>query len=96
MNTENKKLKIKIFNDQYSLVSDENEQDVVKAASLVNDLMKEISEKSGIGDAKKIAVLAALKVANTLVHLEKNIACYQEKQEKLVELINKEGLSSHS
>jgi len=95
MNMETKKLKVEIFNDQYSLISDENEQDLLNAAQLVDELMKKISEKSGIGDAKKVAVLAALKISRQLVNLQHCLDGYKDEQERLAKLINKEGLSSH-
>jgi len=94
MNMGTKKLKIEIFNEQYSLVSDEAEQDIIKAAQVVDELMREISEKSGICETQKIAVLAALKISSQLVNLQRCLDCYKKEQERLAELISKEGLGS--
>jgi len=79
MDIEKKKLKIEIFNEQYSFVSDESEQDIVKASQLVDALMREIADKSGLHDGKKIAVLAALRIANRIVNLENLLLSYEDK-----------------
>ena len=89
MNIEPKKLKIEIFNDQYSLVSDENEQDIIKASQLVDLLMKEIADKSDLHDGKKIAVLAALRMASRIVNLENSLLRYENKQRELADIIDK-------
>jgi len=94
MNIEKKKLRIEIFNDQYSLVSDEREQDVLKASQVVDKLMREIADKSGLHDDKKIAVLAALQIANKIVNLENSLLYYEDKQRELTNIIEKKGLSS--
>ena len=91
---ETKKLTVEIFNDQYSLISDENRDQIIQSAALVDELMKETAKQSNIGEAKKIAVLVALRIATKLVDLETHVARYKDTQEKLVALIEKEGLSS--
>jgi len=94
MNTDTQTVKVEIFNDQYSLVSDENKDQIIKSAALVDKLMKEVAEKSPIGESKKIAVLVALRLAAKLVNLESTMANYKDVQEKLIKLIDKEALSS--
>lgn len=66
MSPEVKKYNVSVFNQTYSLVSDEEESVIVDAANRVDSLMKEISSR-GI-DSKKAAVLAALKIAIDLSH----------------------------
>lgn len=94
MNIEKKKLKIEIFNDQYSLISDEQEAVVSKACHIVDTLMREIADKSGLHDEKKIAVLTALQMASKLVNLENSLQCYRKKCKELVDIVNKKGLGS--
>ena len=94
MNVEKKKIKIEIFNEQYSLVSDEDESILLRASQIIDTLMKEIADKSSLKDEKKIAVLAALRIASKLVNAEKSLQCYESRQKELAEMIDKKGLSS--
>jgi len=89
MNIEKKKLKIEIFNEQYFVISDENERDLVKASQLVDTLMREIADKSGLHDGKRIAVLAALRIANRIVNLESSLLHYEGKHQELIDIIAK-------
>jgi len=84
---EKNKFKIDIFDDQYSIISDEKESDILKASGLVDALMREIADTSTLGDRKKIAVLSALRIASRLVSLENSL-------QKLTDSIKKKGLSS--
>ena len=92
MNTK-KSYKVTIFGDQYTLVSDESEQRVVQSASLVDTLMKEIAAASKISDHKKIAVLAALRLASKLDALESEVSHSDNEKERLLQRIEKELLS---
>ncbi|MFC1842960.1 cell division protein ZapA [Candidatus Dependentiae bacterium] len=94
MNIEKKKLKIEIFNDEYSLISDEKEVVILKASQMVDTLMKEIADKSGLHDTKKVAVLAALQVASKLVNLNNSLQNYEDRHRELADIIDKKGLSS--
>lgn len=90
INIEKKKLKIDIFNDQYSLISDEKEGDVLKAAFMVDKLMREIAEKSNLRDDKKVAVLAALRIASKLIGLENSLQYCEQRHLELAKIIEKE------
>lgn len=94
INVEKNKLKIEIFNDQYCLVSDEKEADILSAAHMVDKLMREIADKSNLNDEKKLAVLAALRIASQLVHLENSLQYYNQKHLEFTDIIEKKGLSS--
>jgi len=94
MNIDKKKIKIEIFDDQYSLISDEKEENLLFAAKLIDTHMREIAEKSSLKDEKKIAVLAALRVASKLVNVEYSLQDYERKQKELTNIIDKKGLSS--
>ena len=83
MMNEKKSYKVQIFEEYYVLSSDESEDLVVKAAEMVDNSMKEISHHFGITDAKKIAVLAALRIANALLHCE----CEQSNKEKRLDAL---------
>ena len=81
---EKKSYKVHIFEEHYTLLSDEPEELVLNAAEMVNCFMKEISCQSAIVDQKKIAVLAALRIANQLLTFE-NI--YNKEQKGAIDLI---------
>jgi len=68
---EKKNYKVQIFEEHYVLTSDESETLVLKAAEMVDACMKDISHHSTITDSKKIAVLSALRIAEKLLHFER-------------------------
>jgi len=90
MMNEKKSYKVHIFEEQYILVSDDSEETVVQAADMVDKYMKEISQQSVITDPKKIAVLAALRIANKLLGCESLFSKGQEEKIALIEYIDKE------
>lgn len=77
---EKKSYKVQIFEETYVLSSDESEVLVFKAAEMVDTSMKEISHKFAITDVKKIAVLTALRIADKLLHCERE----HHKNEKIM------------
>lgn len=80
MMNEKKSYKVQIFEETYVLSSDEPEALVLKAAEMVDVSMKEISHKFAITDVKKIAVLTALRIADKLLHCERE----HHKSEKIM------------
>lgn len=96
MNTEKKKYKVNIFGDQYMLVSDQSQEHVMKVASTVDALMNDIAQATNLSDGKRVAVLAALQVADRVATLEDDAQNEKERQEALVELIEQESSSTCS
>ncbi len=96
MNTEKKKFKVNIFGDQYMLVSDQSQEYVMKVALTVDILMRDIAQNAQVSDGKRVAVLAALKVADQFAMLELETAHKKERQEALVALIEQECSSTCS
>lgn len=88
-----KQYKVTIFGDHYSLMSDESEETVLKAASFVDSTMKEIADKSKLPDGKKVAILAALRAASLLTALESEREMNQRHYQKLNDLIDQELFS---
>jgi cell division protein ZapA (FtsZ GTPase activity inhibitor) len=70
MKNEMKNYKVTIFGVQYSLKSDDQEEQVVQAASFVDFVMRDIVEKSGLQDKQKVSVLASLQIAQEKTILE--------------------------
>jgi cell division protein ZapA (FtsZ GTPase activity inhibitor) len=90
MMNEKKSYKVQIFEETYVLSSDEPEALVVKAAEMVDASMKEISHKFAITDVKKIAVLTALRIADKLLHGEREHAKTKERTVALKDYIEQE------
>jgi cell division protein ZapA len=85
-----KKLKIAIFGKDYCISTDENEQDVSAAVKVVDSLMKAISSKTHLQDVSKIAILAALQLANDLSKSQQLLDLWQTKTQKLDNLLTNE------
>ncbi len=84
MKNEQKGCKVTIFNESYTLVTNEREELLtVQAASLVDTLMKEISQTYNFADHKKIAVLASLRLAHELLQA-RSLGARRDAQEKAV------------
>lgn len=65
-----KKYRAHIFGDTYAIVSDEKEVLILEAVKIVDGVMRDIADASQVVDPKKIAVLAALKIATRALHVE--------------------------
>lgn len=82
--------KVMIFGDQYSLLSDESQEHMNIAASLVDNLMKEIAGKATSADTKKIAILTALQIASKLLKAETALQNDTQKAQQLLEFVQDE------
>jgi|GEM_PF-2038696 len=87
---EKKVHKVQIFEEYYTLLSDDTESFVLKIAELVDMTMKEISRQTMITDSKKIAVLSALRIADQLLNYERNYMHDQQKRIALEHYIDQE------
>lgn len=91
MSAEIKKYKARIFGELYAIVSDEEEEFIAEVVGKVDGFMKEISIKSsGALDAKKIAVLAALRATQELLDLQRQLQKEHAHSEKIMMLLDKE------
>jgi cell division protein ZapA len=81
---EAKNYTIRVFNDQYVIQSDEPDELVRSAAQRVDALMHEIAAKNKNIDQKKVAVLAALRLASQLVHMEYLCDDVRRKEQELI------------
>lgn len=88
MNKE-KSLKIGIFNKEYTLVSDESEHQVMKAADVVDTLMKEIHQQAKTLPEDRIAVLAALRLASKLLAIESRREHDIQKKKEIMTTLDK-------
>lgn len=76
--------------DQYTIVSDEGYEVVEKLTQKVNDAIDEIAKKTGSTDAKRCAVLAAIKFAHQLQKLEYDLQVKNNEESLLIEKINQQ------
>lgn len=65
-----KSCKVTILGREYSLVSNEDHELIVRSAQLVDAAMQEIAHKAAGLDEAKVAVLAALRIASKTLSLE--------------------------
>ncbi len=95
MKNDKKSYSVRIFDDHYTLISDESERHIEESASMVDSLMKEIAEKSTVTDPKKVAVLTALRIASDLAHMRAREGESGRKQDEIIEALDR-TLSSYS
>jgi cell division protein ZapA len=76
-------LRVNIFGAEYVLKATENQDEIKKIAEYVDQKMKEIDRAQAINSNVKIAILAALNIAEELFQ-------NQRYQERLIEQLNKE------
>ncbi len=93
MKNEKKNYRVQIFGDEYTVISDESENQVIQAATLIDSLMHEIIQNAQLTDPKKIAVFAALRIASKLLDCEQSLETDNNKKVALVEYIEQELLT---
>jgi len=72
MNGKKYKVKVEVFGENYSLKSDIELDRVIKVAALVDERMKKISKANLCLSPNRVAILAALTIAEEFLQLERN------------------------
>lgn len=72
MNEKKNKVTVEIFGETYCLKSDVEHGQVITVAAVVDSRMKKIAEKNLRLSPAKVAVLAALNIAEEFLQLEKD------------------------
>jgi cell division protein ZapA len=77
-------IRVNIFGTEYTLVSDNNETSVTEIAQYIDHKIREIDRSSAIKSINKLAILAALNIAEEL---------FQEREyrNKLLDQLNEEA-----
>lgn len=83
MNGKKIKVTVEVFGETYSLKSDTELEQVVKVAALVDERMKKISKANLCLSPSRVAILAALNIAEELLQLEHNY-------KKLIKMVEEE------
>jgi cell division protein ZapA (FtsZ GTPase activity inhibitor) len=73
-----KTVRVTIFNQNYSLAA-AGDDDVESLAGSVDDLMHNIAQRAGVSDPARVAVLAALHLADRLRGLENELSSLRER-----------------
>jgi len=88
---DNKSIKVEIFGSEYTLKSETSAEYIEKISSIVDEKMHKLAEESKIKSPGKIAVLAALNIADDLYQLsdkyERLIENFENKSKELSERI---------
>ncbi len=77
-------LRVNIFGAEYVLKATENQEEIIKIAEYVDQKMKEIDRSQAINSNVKIAILAALNIAEELFQNQKY-------KERLIEQVDYES-----
>ncbi|HKX31473.1 MAG TPA: cell division protein ZapA [Blastocatellia bacterium] len=76
MDTQSQTVNVKIYNQTYSIrASDGNAERTQQLAALVDQRMREIAKGALTGDSLRVAILAALHIAD---ELDKTLSKYEE------------------
>jgi len=78
------KLRVTIFGSEYSLVADEQNEHVKEIALFVDQKMREIDRNQNVNSSLKVAILAALNIAEELREERKY-------RERLLDQLNEES-----
>ncbi len=91
-----KLIRVKIFGTEYSLKGDEKQEYMEKLSNYVDEKMREVAEHSALVSTAKVAVLAALRIADELEQLReeksgiKTGSPVEKRIRKLIEMIDSE------
>ncbi len=82
-----KQLKITLNGKQYSIATDEHDQDILRAAELVDTLFKAKNEKMPTLSEDKIALMVALHIATDLLKSQRLLAADEMRLGHIVSLV---------
>ena len=71
--SERKQVRVNIYNQPYTMVTEGDPAEVEEVATAVDGLMHSIAARSGSADVGRIAVLACMHVADQLKETEKEL-----------------------
>jgi cell division protein ZapA len=81
-------VRVQIFNQSYSLLTEGEAREVEEIASQVDELMTSIAGRTASGDSARVAVLACLHLADKLRSAERQLRLYRSKSEQIANLID--------
>lgn len=73
---------VDIYDEQYTIVGEEDTSHVRMVASMVDDKMREIKDKNPYLDTKKLAVLTAVNTVNEYLKVKEQLEKCESEQEQ--------------
>lgn len=83
-------VKVQIFGNDYYIKGDDNEVYIRRLAELVDQTMRDIEQKTGVASNPRLAILAALNLADSLHKSESEAQKFAESIMKKLEDVIKE------
>lgn len=83
-------VKVQIFGNDYYIKGDDNEAYIRRLAELVDQTMRDIEQKTGVASNPRLAILAALNLADSLHKSESEAKKFAESIMKKLEDVIKE------
>jgi cell division protein ZapA len=81
-------IRVHIFNQTYTLLTDGDEAEVQTIAHEIDELMTSIANRASSGDSTRVAVLACLHLADKLKNAEKKLQEFEDQSGRLSDLLN--------
>ncbi len=92
--TEPESVTVKIFGNEYVLKGDANPEYVQKVAEFVHDRMNEVARNSAMASTSKVAILAAINIADELIRSQEgsiqSMAMLEDRSAQIVRLLKQE------
>lgn len=80
-------VRVNIFNQSYSLLTEGDPSETMELAQQVDDLMRSIASRGHSGDAVRVAVLASLHLADQLRDAERRLQAYEDRSTRISTLL---------
>lgn len=80
-------IRVHIFNQTYTLLTDGDETEVQALAHEIDELMTTIANRASSGDSTRVAVLACLHLADKLRTAERKLKAYDDKSGKIAKML---------
>lgn len=70
---ENNKVKIRIYGQEYTIVGERSQNEIIKAAQYVDERMQFIGRNSNLGSTTSLAVLSAVNIADEIFSIKEEL-----------------------
>jgi len=70
---ENNRVKIRIYGQEYTIVGERSQDEIIKAAQYVDERMQFIGRNSNLGSTTSLAVLSAVNIADEIFSIKEEL-----------------------
>ena len=70
---ENNKVKIRIYGQEYTIVGERSQDEIIRAAQYVDERMQLIGRNSNLGSTTSLAVLSAVNIADEIFSIKEEL-----------------------